>query len=147
MLQLPIGKKHASLTSISTDAAGRIFFTSFASGDAGVSVHELVRTKPVEFPERLSETGYFQDLGALQPADDFVAYTLNSPLWSDGLEKQRWVKIPEGTKIENAGDEATESRSCHLKLVGASWREPFGNELRWLGDLPFGLRGDASLAR
>jgi hypothetical protein len=62
----------------------------------------------LEFPERLSETGYFQDLGSLQPANDFVAYTLNSPLWSDGLEKQRWVKIPAGTKIDNAGDEETD---------------------------------------
>jgi glucose/arabinose dehydrogenase len=108
VLQLPIGKRHASLTSIASDSAGRIFFTSFASGGEGISIHELVQATPLVLPERLSETGYFQQLGSLTAAEGFVSYSVNSPLWSDGLEKQRWVKIPEGTKINNDGDEYTD---------------------------------------
>lgn len=102
LLQLPAGKGNASLTSICSDHDGRIFFTHFASGGDGVSVHELIKIEPVQMPDTLSKTGFFRDVEALELAEDFIYYEVNSPLWSDGLSKRRWVKIPEGQQIDNS---------------------------------------------
>jgi uncharacterized repeat protein (TIGR03806 family) len=51
------------------------------------------------FPLRLSETGLFTDTAALQPNPGLVEYDLNSPLWSDGAWKRRWIAVPDGARI------------------------------------------------
>jgi len=79
--------------------------TSFSSGSMTASVHELIPIEPVGMPERLSDTGYFRSLDPLQPTDQFVAYSVNSPLWSDGMLKTRWFSVPEDATIDNSGDE------------------------------------------
>jgi uncharacterized repeat protein (TIGR03806 family) len=48
------------------------------------------------FPQRLSETGLFQDLEVLIPAAGLHEYEVNSPLWSDGAHKRRWLATPRG---------------------------------------------------
>lgn len=105
LTRLPTGKRNASLTSICVDIEGRIFLTSFASPKETASVHELVPVEPVTMPSRLSETDYFTSLTPLQPRTDFVAYSVNSPLWSDGLNKLRWFRLPPDTTIDNEGDD------------------------------------------
>lgn len=104
LLELPQGKSSAHLTSISTDANGRIFFTHISSGRARASVHELVRGERQTLPETLSDTGFFTNLQPLTPSADFVAYDVNSPLWSDGMNKDRWIRLPVGAKIDNNTD-------------------------------------------
>jgi uncharacterized repeat protein (TIGR03806 family) len=49
---------------------------------------------PAALPATLSKTGVFIDMAALKPAPALIAYTVNSPLWSDGSSKQRWISIP-----------------------------------------------------
>ncbi|MBI1176969.1 hypothetical protein GC207_05965 [bacterium] len=49
-------------------------------------------------PATLSATGIFTD-NALTPRAGFVPYTLNSTIWVDGADIQRWVMLPEGKKI------------------------------------------------
>ena len=34
-----------------------------------------------------------------RPPPGLLGYTVNSPLWSDGATKDRWLYVPEGTKI------------------------------------------------
>ena len=47
--------------------------------------------------EKLSEFGFFiGDIKKLEPAEDVVPYTLNSPLFSNYAEKLRFVKLPPG---------------------------------------------------
>jgi uncharacterized repeat protein (TIGR03806 family) len=48
------------------------------------------------FPKRLSQTGAFADTAALEPVSGIVPYDIQTPLWSDGANKQRWVSVPEG---------------------------------------------------
>jgi uncharacterized repeat protein (TIGR03806 family) len=49
----------------------------------------------------LSEYGFFKGNIAEQiPADNVVAYELNSPLFSDYAHKARFIKFPEGTSVE-----------------------------------------------
>ncbi|MDP0491608.1 MAG: FG-GAP-like repeat-containing protein [Verrucomicrobiota bacterium JB023] len=45
-------------------------------------------------PALLSEVGAFRDLENLEPVDSLVPYEVNTPLWSDGAVKQRWLSIP-----------------------------------------------------
>ena len=52
-----------------------------------------------EAPATLSATGLFTDVATLTAAPGVVPYGVNSPLWSDAAEKQRWVALPPGEVI------------------------------------------------
>jgi uncharacterized repeat protein (TIGR03806 family) len=45
-------------------------------------------------PATLSATGLFTDLAQLTPAPGVIDYEVNSPLWSDGAQKRRWLVLP-----------------------------------------------------
>jgi uncharacterized repeat protein (TIGR03806 family) len=49
---------------------------------------------------KLSDYGFFIDLKNQIPADDVVAYELNSPLFSDYAHKARFVKLPQGVAAD-----------------------------------------------
>jgi uncharacterized repeat protein (TIGR03806 family) len=53
-------------------------------------------------PRLLSKTGVFSDLTTLKPAAGLIPYTVNSPLWSDGAVKSRWMALPANTAISFA---------------------------------------------
>lgn len=55
-------------------------------------------------PGKLSETVLFDDVAALTPAPGLVPYAINSPLWSDGASKQRWIAVPQGTEVAFGSD-------------------------------------------
>jgi hypothetical protein len=52
------------------------------------------------FPERLSQTGLFADIATRTLASGVQPYTPQYPLWSDGAQKQRWIRLPPGKKID-----------------------------------------------
>ena len=56
------------------------------------------------FPATLAEFGFFADAGASRPAAGVVAYRLNTPLWSDGAEKLRFLYLPPGVKAKAGGE-------------------------------------------
>src|SRR6187551_698059 len=49
-------------------------------------------------PQRLSETGLYDASGAINPRNLF--FSPQYPLWTDGAEKTRWVRLPEGARID-----------------------------------------------
>src|SRR5262249_19794562 len=51
----------------------------------------------------LSTTGCLDPRAAGAP-NGAIAYDVNSPLWSDGADKARWVFVPEGAKVNVAPD-------------------------------------------
>lgn len=51
-------------------------------------------------PDLLSEAGIFVDMCSQVLADDLVPYSVNSPLWSDGTVKTRFIRLPAGTEVE-----------------------------------------------
>ena len=55
-------------------------------------------------PRQLSEFGFFADPAGQLPAPGVAPYRLNTPLWSDGSEKLRFVYLPQGTKALADGD-------------------------------------------
>ena len=56
------------------------------------------------FPANLSDFGFFADTAAQLPAAGVMPYRLQTPLWSDGAEKLRFVYLPAGTKAKAQGD-------------------------------------------
>ena len=52
-----------------------------------------------EFPRRLSQTGLYTNTEDLTPHPSLIPYELNTPLWSDGAQKERHVMLPGTQKI------------------------------------------------
>lgn len=50
-------------------------------------------------PALLSETAAFVDLERLEAAPGILPYSVQSPLWSDGAEKRRWMALPSDGRI------------------------------------------------
>ncbi len=97
-----------------------LMITGFAEGNegdvwildhSGRAIYRLVPTPPVApkqaFPRKLSESGLFQDVARHKMADGVIPYSVNSPLWSDGSYKERYLAIPhkegQDMRIDYAG--------------------------------------------
>lgn len=57
----------------------------------------------VRAPERLSETGLYADIASGKIAPRNLPFEPQYPLWTDGAEKSRWIRVPDGATI-NASD-------------------------------------------
>ena len=55
-------------------------------------------------PATLAEFGFFADPRAQLPAAGVIPYRLNTPLYSDGAEKLRFLYLPPGTEARFADD-------------------------------------------
>ncbi|WAC20738.1 PQQ-dependent sugar dehydrogenase [Luteolibacter sp. SL250] len=89
------------LSGISEGPDGEPYFIEL--GDPGTDtgkIHRLIRSgTPVPEPPRLlSQTGAFTDTAALVPSPALLPYAVNSPLWTDGAAKQRWISLPSGAE-------------------------------------------------
>ena len=56
------------------------------------------------FPASFAEFGFFTDASANKPAAGVTPYRLNTPLWSDGAEKLRFLYLPPGAKAKAGGE-------------------------------------------
>lgn len=90
------------LVTFSTDANGEIYVIKIDGNNAGAgTIYKLSALKVVpDPPALLSQTGAFKSLETLEPADGIVPFDVNTPLWSDGATKRRWISLPKGTKID-----------------------------------------------
>lgn len=50
----------------------------------------------------LSQTGLYRDLHAKQLAPDLIEFEPAYALWSDGAKKRRWLRLPQGTRIDSS---------------------------------------------
>ena len=74
-----------------------------AVADEGADVP--VDTGPFDggvFNEKLSKTSLYADFATKKIAPTALAFAPAHQLWADGTEKQRWVQIPPGTKIDTS---------------------------------------------
>src|SRR6185295_7690867 len=67
----------------------------------------------------LSATGCVDPKDPKRPAAGLIPYDVNSPLWSDGADKQRFVALPDGALI-HVKDCTHEPASCKSKAEGGS---------------------------
>jgi uncharacterized repeat protein (TIGR03806 family) len=71
------------------------------------------------FPTLLSETGLYRSVADRRPHEALIPYEVNSPLWSDGSIKQRFLAIP--------GD--PDEAKVGLRGSGQGWDFPDGTVL------------------
>jgi uncharacterized repeat protein (TIGR03806 family) len=91
--QMPPGSNYQGLSGFSVDHARELYLCQM--GENG-RIYKLVEPPPPPDspPTLLSQTGVFTDLANLTPAPGLIPYSVNSPLWSDGAVKFRWIAIP-----------------------------------------------------
>lgn len=78
-----------------------------AHADAGELRHDAgaeTKLRRLAAPTLLSETGCFEDTATLTVAAGIFRYEMNSPLWTDGAIKQRFVALPPGKQIQIGAD-------------------------------------------
>ncbi len=96
------------IASFGTDLEGNVYILKvFETNTDGGVIYKLDRdgsTSVGEPPKLLSQTGAFRDLQSLTPAPGLVPYSVNTPLWSDGALKKRWIALPNDGK-HNVPDE------------------------------------------
>ena len=80
-------------------------------------------------PARLSQVGAFSNLGTLTPRSGLIPFTVNSPLWTDGAAKQRWLALPNDGRADTAAEQITFAES-------GPWQFPKGSVLVKQFDLP-----------
>jgi uncharacterized repeat protein (TIGR03806 family) len=118
------GSNYVGLSSFGVDRDGELYMCQMSSEEG--RIYRLQRTGPPPVrrppPRLLSQTGAFADVATLTPAPGLVPYTVNSPLWSDGAAKQRWMALPVNTTI-------------HFSAEG-EWRFPAGTVLVKHFELP-----------
>ena len=73
-----------------------------------------------DMPELLSQTGCFSDLATLEVAPELIPYSVNSPLWTDGTYKLRFMVVPnpERIAIDEDGSWSFPEGSVLIKLFG-----------------------------
>jgi uncharacterized repeat protein (TIGR03806 family) len=79
-----------NISGLAEDGAGEILVLDYLSG----TIQRLAADdRPSEIAPKLSATGCFDTRGG-RVADDLFPYDVVTPLWSDGAEKERWLKLP-----------------------------------------------------
>ncbi len=95
------GTDYTGLSSFGVDDQGELYLCQMSS--VGGRIYKLAHAgaappdRPV--PPLLSQTRVFSDLASLKTVPGLIPYSVNSPLWSDGAAKQRWIAVPTRTFI------------------------------------------------
>ena len=84
-------------------AALLVSAAALAAKPAAAPVNDAAITTP-GFPLTLAEFGFFQDAAVTRPVAGVTPYRLNTPLWSDGAEKSRFVYVPAGQQATAKGE-------------------------------------------
>jgi hypothetical protein len=84
------------------DSSGSGGLGGGGSGGSGGACTTLLCAPLGDMPATIKETGLFPAAPDLsQPAAGMLEYVPDPPLWSDGMEKQRFILLPTGTQIDN----------------------------------------------
>ena len=127
------GNDYTGLSSFGFNTSNELLMCQLSS--LGGKIYKLSRSGPParQMPLKLSDTGVLSDLANLKPATGFVAYDVNTPLWSDGAHKQRWFAVPTGKTIGYA--------------PSGEWTFPNGSVFVKHFDLPTDARDSSILHR
>lgn len=84
-----------SLASFGEDKNNEVYLV-----DRSGKIYKLVNFFNQEtLPEKLSETGCFENKDPTIPAKGLISYEVNVPFWSDGAIKRRWFALPDEAKV------------------------------------------------
>ena len=85
-------------------AALLLMGAAVAAKPAAVAPANDTAVSGATFPQTLAEFGFFSDTAGTKPAPGVTPYRLNTPLWSDGAVKTRFLYLPAGAKAKANGD-------------------------------------------
>jgi len=94
----------SSISSFGEDNNGELYALDY-SGRI-LRVEAIVNSGATSPPAKLSATGLFSSLSPLTAVAGLTEYDVNTPLWSDGAAKRRWLALPSGGKITFSPDQA-----------------------------------------
>jgi uncharacterized repeat protein (TIGR03806 family) len=93
-----------NIASFAQDVDGELYIVNY-----GGTLHRLVAGAGSGGPAaQLSATGCVNPADPHQPASGLIPYTVNSPFYSDGSSKQRWLALPDGQSINVAASNRLE---------------------------------------
>ena len=92
-------------------------------------VHDWV-IQSDKIPSKLSEFGFFRDWRGREPSIDVVPYRLNTPLFSDGATKLRYVYVPDTAVAEADGPGLLQLPVGSALIKTFAFEE--GDELRYI---------------
>lgn len=85
------------------DHSGELYFADYDKGGLYRLVPNPDRGANQNFPRRLSETGLFANVEALEPAPGVVGYGVRAEPWTDGAIAVRHMALPGDSQIESRG--------------------------------------------
>ncbi|MDF1694726.1 MAG: PQQ-dependent sugar dehydrogenase [Saprospiraceae bacterium] len=121
---------------------GNIFVTIY--GESAISpskIFQLKRITEVEDPPaKLSELGVFKNLQSLEVEEGILPYEVNSPLWSDGAHKKRWMALPNDGKFDSKEEKINFSNTD-------TWSFPEGTVFIKHFEMPTSLTDNSELIK
>ncbi|HVH42784.1 MAG TPA: PQQ-dependent sugar dehydrogenase [Labilithrix sp.] len=87
------------ISSFGQDPDGEVYVVDYSSGTVKQIVAGGDAAASSGAGARLSETGCLDPAAPARAPNGAIAYTVNSPLWSDGAQKDRWLFVPTDKKI------------------------------------------------
>ena len=90
------------IVSFAEDDDGELYVVEYNKG----TVSRLLPAEPADdripIPERLSDTGCMNPDDLTRPAPGLIGYDLKEPFWSDGASKERYMSLPEHSRVSVA---------------------------------------------
>lgn len=102
------GSAPGGVVSFAQDNQGELYAIGQSGAGSQIVKMQVIggTLQPGTMATNLSETGCANAANPQLPAAAMIPYSVASPLWSDGAEKERYFSLPDNTKIEltNEGD-------------------------------------------
>jgi uncharacterized repeat protein (TIGR03806 family) len=86
-----------SIASFGQGNDGELYVVDYAGTLQRINFSSVVGVDTA--PRQLSATGCVSATDPKQPASGLIPYAINAPFWSDGVEKDRWMALPDGQGI------------------------------------------------
>jgi len=103
------------ITAFAVDQRGDLLIADYGGG-----LYRLVRTprqkQTPKFPTRLSETGLFVSTKDHQVQPGLIPYSVNAPAWVDGAHVQRFMALPDDSRLGHLTNGAVLMQTLSLDL-------------------------------
>ena len=93
-----LAQTQLQLTAFAVDHRGNLLLADHGGGLCRL-VRSDKRNSPQKFPTRLSQTGLFVSTKDHQVQPALIPYSVNAPAWADGALVQRFMALPEDSRI------------------------------------------------
>jgi uncharacterized repeat protein (TIGR03806 family) len=96
---LLLAETEAKISTFAQAPDGELLVADYATGTIQQLDAVDAQLIPTGAGVSLAETGCVDTKNPNAPPAGLMGYTVNSPLWSDGATKDRWLYVPEGSKV------------------------------------------------